>query len=429
MHKKLMKRFVPTKMEIVEVESLSTREQKLYTLIWNTTMESCMAPAQCLVLSTSITAPDKRVYKYSAEEIIFLGWKAVSTADEQNPLYHYLSSIKCGIIPYRIVTSKVSLKETKSHYTEAKLVQLLEQKGIGRPSTFSSIIDKIQERKYVDKCDIEGKKMNCVDFELEGSTVERIVTEREFGNEKSKLAIQPIGQLVVEFLTKHYSTIINYDYTKSMEDKLDAISKGEHRWQSLCRECYGEIMRISVPLQKSQESKKVSIRIDKNHVYIIGKHGPVIKVDKDGVTSFKPVKEGIDLDDLKKGTLKLSDIIKDNDSSTKVLGKYEGHDLILRRGRYGLYVVWGNKTKSFGWLKEETDISYEFIVEHMKKSSANMVREVSDSISVRNGKYGNYLFYKTDGMTKPKFVTLRDFTEDYMSCEVGAIEEYVYSKV
>ena len=419
----------PTKIDVLEVEALSTREQKLYSLIWRTTMESCMSPAQCLVLSTSITAPDKKTYKYSAEEVVFRGWKAVASSEEQNPLYHYLSSIKCGIVPYRKVISKISLKETKNHYTEARLVQLLEQKGIGRPSTFSSIIDKIQERKYVAKGDVLGKKINCVDFELEGSTIERTVQEREFGNEKSKLAIQPIGQLVIEFLVKHYGTIMNYDYTRAMEDKLDSISKGEHVWQSLCRECYGEIMRISVPLQQSHESKKISIRIDKHHVYIIGKHGPIIKVDKDGKTSFKPVKEGIDLDDLKKGTLTLADIVQEKVSGN-ILGKYEGDDLILKRGRYGLYVSWGDKTKSFSWLKEEEqDISYEFVVEHLKKPSANMVREISASISVRNGKYGNYLFYKTPGMSKPKFVTLRDFKEDYMSCAIEAIEEYVHSKV
>jgi DNA topoisomerase-1 len=418
----------PTEIDVLEVKALSTREQRLYSLIWRTTMESCMAPAQCLVLSTSITAPDKKTYKYSAEEVVFRGWKAVASPEEQNPLYHYLSSIKCGIVPYRKVISKISLKETKSHYTEARLVQLLEQKGIGRPSTFSSIIDKIQERKYVAKGDVLGKKINCVDFELEGSTIERTVQEREFGNEKSKLAIQPTGQLVIEFLVKHYGTIMDYDYTKAMEDKLDSISKGEHMWQSLCRECYGEIMRISVPLQQSHESNKISIRIDEHHVYIIGKHGPVIKVDKDGKTSFKPVKEGIDLDDLKKGTLTLADIVQEKNPNN-ILGKYEGDDLILKRGKYGLYVSWGKKTKSFSWLKGEEDISYEFVMEHLKKPSTNMVREISASISIRNGKYGNYLFYKTPGMSKPKFITLREFTADYMSCTPDIVEEYVHSKV
>ena len=58
------------------------------------------------------------------------------------------------------------MKETKQHYTEARLVQLLEEKGIGRPSTFSYLIDKIQERNYVKKEDIKGIEINCKDYEL-----------------------------------------------------------------------------------------------------------------------------------------------------------------------------------------------------------------------------------------------------------------------
>ena len=101
---------------------------------------------------------------------------------------------------YKKITSKVTLKDLKTHYTEAKLVQLLEQKGIGRPSTFSSLVDRIQEREYVKKENVKGKKIKCIDFVLEGEELEETVNEREFGNEKNKLVIQPLGKLVLEFL-------------------------------------------------------------------------------------------------------------------------------------------------------------------------------------------------------------------------------------
>ena len=75
------------------------------------------------------------------------------------------------MIKYKKITCKLTIKDLKSHYTEAKLVQLLEQKGIGRPSTFSSLIEKIQERGFVKKENIKGRKIDCIDFELENDEI------------------------------------------------------------------------------------------------------------------------------------------------------------------------------------------------------------------------------------------------------------------
>ena len=124
----------PTKLACKMIpETVGKKEAKLYALIWRNTVESCMAAAKYIALTATITAPDSLLYKFSTEQVVFPGWKVVAGYEEVNELFTFLQTIKAkSILEYKVVTSNVSMKELKSHYTEAKLVQLLEQRGIGR---------------------------------------------------------------------------------------------------------------------------------------------------------------------------------------------------------------------------------------------------------------------------------------------------------
>jgi DNA topoisomerase I len=414
----------------------TARERKLYYLIWKNTIESCMTDALFKTILARITAPEKYEYRYTCENLVFLGWKIIDYNHKQDIVidstktmaYEYLPKIINKTIPYKKIVCKFTLKDLKSHYTEAKLVQLLEQKGIGRPSTFSSLIEKIQQRGYVKRENIKGKTISCTDFELENDEILETENKREFGNEKNKLVIQQTGILVIELLIKKYSDIFNYEYTKQMEDILDIIAKGEKEYHYLCRECLEQINTINdtMKIKKSE-----AIIIDDNHTYVIGKHGPVIKSTKTNKTEFISVKKDLDLEKLKNGEYKLEDIIQ-NSQIDKILGRYENQELLLKKGKFGLYVTWGNNKKSIDTINiNEDDITLDDVITFINKNktNSNIIREITKEISIRTGQYGHYIFYKTTKMTKPKFIKLNNFEEDYLTCSTDTILTWLKDKL
>lgn len=461
----------PTNIILKELpDNIDNKERKMYRLIWENSLESCMSEAEYLSINATINSYDNTNFSYKSEQVYFSGWKIVSNKNkilqsQDNKEFIYLQSLeKNSIIHYKKIVSRVTMKNCKLHYTEARLVQLLEEKGIGRPSTFSSIIDKIQERGYVKKQDIKGKEVKCNDYELENDEISLIETSRIFQNEKNKLVIQPLGIIVIEFLEKYFSDIFNYNYTKEMEDTLDKIAKGELLWYNICSDCNKQIDYLIENLEK-ENNKKYEIKIDDENTFLIGKYGPVIKttnIDEEGkqTISFKQVKNDIHLDKLENNEYKIEDIIvdtnknKDNEDGKDekkiinmnkvMLGKYpeNGADVILNKGKFGLYITWNNNQsislKSFGNRPIES-IRLEEVVpflENINNNSnnnnnnahANILREISNNISIRRSIKGNYIFFKTNKMKKPQFFNLNDFKEDYLTCDISIIKEWVKNK-
>ena len=322
------------------------------------------------------------------------------------------------------------------------LVQLLEEKGIGRPSTYSFLVDKIQERGYVVKQNISGYSVNCMDYMLEGDELTKTNSTREFGNEKNKLVIQPLGILVIEFLINNFNTLFDYDYTKKMENDLDDVSKGNKLYSDICKLCYEELSLLT----KSVTKEKYNIKIDENHYYIIGKYGPVIKQIRDNVVQFLPVNKNIDMDKLKAGLYSLTDLLEGEDetgamlnknTSTVILGKYQGLDIYLKNGKYGIYAQWGENKAALKELNKTPfhKITLIDVLKYLEKDNtldinkpAGLVRIISPNISIRTGQYGDYIFYKTNKMKKPQFFKLKEFAGDYKKCDDTTIKKWLKEK-
>ena len=471
----------PTKIEVSAIpDSFTAREQKLYKLIWTNTMESCMSNATCSSLTATISAPaldtkdtkdtKEHEYRFTTELIEFPGWKIVEGYEKENPHYQYLQNIKKNsVLQYNKIKATSTMIELKSHYTEAGLIKLLEERGIGRPSTFSSLIEKIQKRGYVMKEDVKGKKMKCVDFDLLPDELQELQTEREFGGEKNKLVLQPLGKIVIEFLVTHFNSLFEYDFTKRMEDDLDKIAKGDLTYKDICTYCMNQVTELTREL-KDKNIQKDSVVIDDIHTYVITSRGPAIKCitpDENGkkTTSYKSVKKdmNIDIERLKRGEYTLEQIVNEKGSIETGgihLGVYDGDDIVIKKGKYGLYFVWGEHKKSLSGLfpksKNPDTIRYDEIVRiiemslvrtensidtaNQDESSSNtnglknqemmvipkgLVRFITKDLSIRNGRYGDYIFYKTEEMKNPTFLKIKGFKEDYKNCSLDILVDWI----
>ena len=230
-----------------------------------------------------------------------------------------------------------------------------------------------------------------------------------------------------------------------MEDALDTIAGGSNVvWQNICKDCLSQIEDLTYQLAtpnatgnantKTNGVGKIEYKIDDQHSYIIGKNGPVIKCTNKATneTIFKSVKDNIDVHKLERGEYSLEDILSTPTPSTSSandynLGNYEGHDIFLKRGKFGIYAAWGTEThslKCFGNRPIE-NINYDDVVEVLQKSG-NVIRKINDDMSIRSGKRGNYIFYKTAKMRKPQFLTLKDCALDYAECEVSLIRQWIH---
>ena len=428
-------------------EDFTARDRRLYKLIWTNTLQSCMADAEWRAFQLKISAPDDLYYTHTTETCVFRGWQEVEWRDTTNH-YEFFRTLKEGPIKYKKVTSQETIRDKKAHYSEAKLVQLLEHHGIGRPSTFSSIVDKIVERGYVSVENITGRMIKVHDYILQDDKIESIEAQREFGNEKKRLQIKPIGILVIRFLLENFPDICDYEYTKIMEQDLDSIAQGTQEYHHVCRRV-NTLIDNTISAKQLDMNNKIAIKIDRHHTYIIGKNGPVIKCDRDGQTTFKSIKpeliNNIDVERLREGYYLLSEIIdleaeldvtdRTKAAGNSILGKYRNNNVYIKSGKYGAYIEWGKNRKSVNMLdkaivditiKDAIDvIENRVTVTNVTSQNNTVIREIDKNMSIRRGKYGDYIYYKTDGMKRPEFLKLNGFPDNYNKCSLQLLKTWI----
>ena len=435
-------------------DKASTTIGRLYKLIWLNTVQSCMSAATYNVLPLTISAPLDHTYKNNIEIPKFGGFQdaqdsksspldkssqdstLVEPADLGAMLLRF-HALKGKPVQYNYIQSVPGFSHRHSRYTEASLIQKLDDNGIGRPSTFAMLTDVIQTRKYVEKRDVEGTAVECREYTLrQGNTghgapngdFEVKTVSKIMGAEHQKLVIDPMGVVVIDFLYQHFSDLFSFDYTKKMEERLDAVASGTEPWHQVCRECHEEIGRL---IKAIDTLEKKAYSVDDNYVVVFQKFGAVLKhktdTKEDGKPVFRPIKKDLtlDMDALELGKYTLEDLVE---VSGRELGKYGGRTVTLKTGKYGPYVeldpIDGGQEITRISLKEVkkpfAQIVYADVlpvIETDQAPSRTILRKLTPELSIRNGKFGPYVFYKTEKMAKPRFFDLRNFENGFGVCE------------
>ena len=444
--------------------------EKVYKMIWQNTVQSCMSCATFNCLPLSVSSPNSdSFYKHTIETVKFAGFLDAKDAkhptvgttykDAKHPtvgktkdtdLTKVAASIvlqhnvtKGAPIPYNYIETIIGFTAHHSRFTEASLIDKLDELGIGRPSTFSMLTDVIQTRKYVEKTDVPGIKHECREYRLvpEGIITHKTV-DKMMGAEHKKLVIDPIGITVIEFLLQHFAEFFSYNYTNTMEKRLDAVAAGAESWHRVCADCDREIGKL---IRGIDSLEKRTYKIGDDYILFFHKNGMLLRsVQKTAGSkgtskgtndkcTFKSIKRGVKVDmaKLERGEYTYTDLAEIDEI---VLGLHplDGpkDDVLvtLKPGKYGYYLEFGEgddskkisvdkELKALGKTPETVTLAdLEHLLKNESSDSSN-VRILTPEISVRTSKFGPYVFYKTEGAkgtkgTKPKFYDLKKFEGD-----------------
>lgn len=423
-----------TNLKRSHIQSDNSREKAMYNLIWKNTLESCMADAKYNVLPISISAPSINVenklkkvsYQHNVEIPLFLGWKMVTTKDmgflqnEMIGMKMFLNTLLDKPVVYSQIKSDLIVQNNVSHYSEASLIRKLEDLGIGRPSTFAMLVETIQERGYVKCQDIVGKKERCWEYSLSmGGILDKVQMEKTFGNEKSKLQIQHLGVLCIEFLIEHFNTLFNYEYTKEMETQLDEITEHKGELSAMCNKCFMTITELSKNVSKIEKEKHI---LDEHHEVVFTQYGPAVKqtFPNNEQTIYHNLKErDIDMQKLRDNAYSIDELLE----KTQGLGTYKGQPIYIKEGKYGPYLQHGeSKTSIKEWKKKLDTITLDIAIDLLqtkkeeKDTKSSILHTLTPNMQIRRGKFGPYIFYKTKSMKQPKFYNMKKCPYDYTTC-------------
>jgi DNA topoisomerase-1 len=352
---------------------LSDDQYRLYQLIWNRAVASQMIPAVYDTVSAEFDVGE-HVFRATGSTLIEPGFLKVYQ-DAQAAQDNRLPPLEEGDqVALTAVRPEQHFTEPPPRYSEASLVKALEDHGIGRPSTYASIIQTLKDREYV---------------ELESRRFTPTAT----------------GRVVANFLSNHFERYVDYDFTAKLEDELDAISRGEHDWVPLLEGFWQPFIdRVeekteTVSRQEAQQARELGTdpKTGKPVIVRLGRYGPFAQIGQ-AEDEEKPLFAGL-RPGQKMDTITLEEALVLFQLPRNLGETPEGEPVQANIGRFGPYVRYG--ARNFVSLKDidpheiTLEQALEKVAEHKKMLAERIIKQFTDEgIDILKGRYGPFV---TDG--------------------------------
>ena len=397
-------------------------QSRLYDLIWRRTLASQMSDAQLERTQINIgTSSHKEVFVAKGEVITFDGFlklylEGMDDQDEEES--GMLPKVAVGeVLALQKMIATQRFSRPPYRYSEASLVNKMEELGIGRPSTYAPTISTVQNRKYVEKGASEGELRNYEQLTLEQNTIGKAVLSEKVGADKGKLIPTDIGMIVNDFLVDNFKSILDFNFTAEVEQSFDDIAKGGKDWTEMLKRFYNQFHSTVEHVKENAERESgervlgVDPKSGRTVKVRLGKFGAMAQIG-DPEEEEKPIYASLGPNQQLE-SISFEEVMQLFEMP-KTVGSFEEEEIVVNNGRFGPYIKHNGIFISLPKGMLPTEVDLDRAVELIKeKQIADAPVYVYKELPVTKGvgRFGPYL--KWSGMfinvnKKYNFDTLSD---------------------
>lgn len=394
-----------------EVAGKNDYEKKLYQLIRTRTLATQMKNAVVAKTTVDITPSTDPELHFTAkgEVVIFDGFLRIYGKNKDTLLPQLNVGDQLNV---HNLIAKQTYSKPPARYTEGSLVKKLEELGIGRPSTYASIINAIQVRNYVTKGESEGTERNLQEIILHGhhsvldqdaapNSISEDTVKEKTGANKGKLLPTPVGELVSDFLCENFENIVDYDFTAGIEEQLDKIAEHKLTRLKMLRDFYtpfAETVGASAMANRYNSATELGIdpKTNKKVYAKIGRNGGFIQLGENEKEAgekpiFAPLPAG---KTVKTVTLELALKQLELPQLPRLVGTAsDGTELIAANGPFGPYIKAGNYNIPLSRTNKAESpytISFDLANELYQKKKSSIIADWGE-VKIINGPFGPYI--------------------------------------